>query len=325
MIKVGIVGSEGYAVGELYSLLIHHPDVKLEIIYSPSRQGMCVQEVFNDLHGMRSLTFSADPDFDGLDVLFLCIASGSSKAFLEGHPIPDSVKIIDFSREHRHTDQADDAYVYGLPEAYRRDLTQTTRAAVPGSFAIAVETPLIPLAKHMLLNSELHAYSVAGKTETFSRSKPDKGLDYDVIFDTFQVNQPLGHSHVSEIKTTLADLQKSFKQEVNLIPLRGGFNRGLYTTTYMDTSLELGQIREIYENYFEDHSFVRLVDRYPDVRDATNTNNVLIHLSKHQNKLLIVSTMDNLMKGAAGNAVHIMNLMCSLVETTGLQIKPSVF
>ncbi len=325
MIKVGIVGSEGYCVGELYSLLIHHPDVRLEMIYSPERDGMKVQEVFNDLHGLRSLCFTSEPDFDGLDVLFLCLASGGSEAFLSTHRLPEGVKVIDFTREHRHLNENGHHYVYGLPEAYRRDLTQATRAAVPGSFAIAVETPLVPLAKHMLLNSEIHAYSVAGKTESFSRSKPEKGLSYDVIFDTFQVNQPLGHSHVSEIKTTLADLQKSFRQEVNLIPLRGGFNRGLYTTTYMETPVELKQIREIYESYFEDHSFVRIVEDYPDVRDAINTNNVLIHLSKHHGKLLIVSTMDNLMKGAAGNAIHIMNLMCSLVETTGLQIKPTVF
>lgn len=325
MIKVGIVGSEGYAVGELYSLLIHHPDVQLDMLYSPSRAGMPVQEIFKDLHDLRSLTFTDEADFTGLDVLFLCLASGASEAFLEQHHIPDGLKIIDFSREHRHPEQNEHHYIYGLPEAYRRQLTETDRAAVPGSFAIAVETPLIPLAKHMLLNSELHAYSVAGKTEPFARPKANKGLSYDVIFDTFQVNQPLGHSHIEEIKATLTDLQKSFKQELNLIPLLGSFNRGLYTTTYMDTPMELEQVREIYEHYFEDHSFVRIVDDYPDVRDAINTNNVLIHLSKHANKLLIVSTMDNLMKGAAGNAIHIMNLMCSLVETTGLQIKPSVF
>lgn len=328
MIRVGIVGSDGYAVGELYHLLIQHPDVKLELVYSPRRKGLRVSDIFNALHNQKSLTFTDEAEFGHLDLLFICLPSGRSEAFLKEHDLPAHLKIIDFSREHRHHHTSDDSsqgFVYGLPEAYRRDITRSTKVALPGSFAMAVELPLIPLAKHMLLNSELHVSSIAGKTESFARPHPDQGLSYDVLFDAFQVTQPFGHSHEHEIRETLRDLQKSFKQEISMIPLKGSFNRGLYTTIYMDSPFDLSMIRQLYESYFEDHSFVRLVDEYPDVRDTINTNAVTIHLSKHRGKLLITSAMDNLMKGAAGNAIHNMNLMCALVETTGLKIKASIF
>lgn len=325
MINVGIVGSEGYVVGELYSLLIHHPDVDLRMIYAPMRKGMEVSELFNDLHSLRSLTFTNEADFEDLDLLFICLPSGLSRTFMNEHALPPRLKVIDFSQEHRHTSGDSEVYVYGFPEAYRRAIINATRVAVPGSYAIAVETPLVPLAKNLMLNSDLHVNAVAGKTEAFARPDRERGLTYDVIFDIFQVNKPFGHHHQEEIRTTLQGIQKSFDREVNLIPMRGGFNRGIYTSVYMNNSIELAVLREMYEEYFADHSFVRIVDNYPDVRDTLNTNCIQIHLSKHNDKLLIVSTMDNLLKGAAGNAVHIMNLMFDLVETTGLQMKPSIF
>lgn len=326
MINVGIVGSEGYVVGELYSLLIYHPDVNLRMIYAPMRKGIEVAELFNDLHSVRSLTFTDEANFEDLDLLFICLPSGLSRTFMNEHTLPDHLKVIDFSQEHRHNvTEGSSAYVYGLPEAYRRGIIDATRVAVPGSYAIAVETPLIPMAKHLMLNSDLHINSVAGKTESFARPDKERSLTYDVIFDIFQVNKPFYHHHQEEILLTLQDLQKSFNQEVNLIPMRGGFNRGIYTTTYMNSGVDLAVLRELYEEYFESHSFVRIVDHAPDVRDTLNTNCIQIHLSKHNDKLLITSTMDNLLKGAAGNAVHIMNLMFDLVETTGLQIKPAIF
>lgn len=325
MFKVGIVGSEGYTVGELYNLLINHPDVHLEMIYAPQRKGMSVGEVFHDLSGMRAMTFSDELRLEDLDVLFLCEHSAASQGFMNEHQIPEGLRVIDFSQAFRHTPLEEDGFIYGCCEANRKQLNHAMRASVPGSFATAIQTPLIPLAKHLLLNSTLHVSSVSGKTEPFARPKPDSGLSYEMLFDNFHVHKPMEHHHVAEIERTLQEIQSSFEEEIVLIPLRGNFTRGLYTTTYMRTPVGLAELQEIYSAYFEDHSFIKLVDQYPDVRDTVNTNEMHIHLSKHGDRLLIVSTCDNLMKGAAGNAIHIMNLMLGLVETCGLNVKPTIF
>ena len=323
MIQVGIVGSEGYAVGELYSLLAGHPDVVLAKVYAPSRRGLRVSELYNDLRDYKSLTFSDDDDFSGLDLLFICLPTGQSERFQKEVRLPSDLKLIDFAHEHRLA--KDQGYVYGLPEAYTPEIAAASKVSVPGSLAMAIELPLIPLARNLVLNHPLHINTVAGKTEGFARPTPDTRLSYEVIFDNFHVFQPFSHAHEEEIRTVLSDLQRSFKQELNLIPMRGNFNRGIYTTTYLNTHIELSVIRGMYEEYFEDKPFIKIVDEYPDVRDTVNTNALLIHLSKHGERLLVTSTMDNLMKGAAGNAVQIMNIMFGLVETTGLQVKPSVF
>lgn len=325
MYKVGIIGSEGYIVGELYNLLINHPDVHVEMIYAPSRVGMSVAEVFNDLSSLRTLHFTDELNLEGLDVLFLTLQSADSRHFLTANKIPEGLKIIDFSQEYRHTDVNETGFEYGLPEGNRRALTRATRASVPGAFATAIQVPLIPLAKNLLLNSDIHINSVAGKTEALARPLLDRGITYDMLFDNFHVHKPLEHHHVGEVRKTLQRFQNSFDSEIVMIPMRGNYTRGIYTTMYFEMPLEIEAIREIYEAEYSDHSFVHIVDEYPDVRDTVNTNDVHIHLSKHGNRLLIVSTLDNLMKGGAGNAIHIMNLMLGLVETTGLNIKPSVF
>lgn len=325
-IKVGIVGSEGYVVRELYHLLKQHPDVRLTLCYAPSKAGQSVNDIFLDHFSERELFFTDEADFGELDLLFLCQQSGLSRDFLTRHNIPDDLNIIDFSKEFRHADPDETGFVYGLPEVNRRALTQTKRATVPGSFAMATEIPLIPLAKHLLLNNSVHSFSVAGKTEVFSRPEPTRAaITYDMLFDSFQAHMPLHHPHAEEVRTTLRKVQSSFDADINMVPIRGAFNRGMYTTTYMKTRVDVEQIRALYKEYFHDHSFIRIVDRYPDVRDTINTNAMNIHLSEHEGRLLIVSSMDNLMKGGAGTAVHIMNLMFGLVETTGLSVKPSLF
>lgn len=325
MYKVGIVGSEGYAVGELYNLIIQHPDVRLEMIYAPNRKGTSVSELFHDLSNLRSLSFTDEPMLEDLDVLFLCLQSAASRYFLETHIIPKDLKVIDFSQEYRHTDLEENGFIYGCCEANQKELVFANRASVPGSFATAIQVPLIPLAKHLLLNSPIHVYSVSGKTEAFARPTPESGISYEMLFDNFHVHRPLEHHHVAEVKRTLKNIQSSFDEEIILIPMRGNYTRGLYTTTYLDCPLDINTIIEMYQDYFEGHSFVRLVDGYPDVRDTVNTNEIHIHLSKHGNRLLIVSTCDNLLKGAAGNAIQIMNLMLGLVESVGLNVKPTVF
>lgn len=322
MINVGIVGSEGYTVAELYSLVIQHPDVDLKMIYSPWRTGMNVSELYHDLHSMRTLRFTDQPDFEGLDVLFICLPSGMSRTFMEKQTLPEGIRIIDFGHEHRHNSEADKTFVYGLVEAYMDQIVDAQYVSVPGSFAEAVELPLLPLARKGLLRSDLHIHCVSGKTQAFARPEKDKGLSYEAIFDQLHVYSPFSHHQQDEIHRTLSDLQPGgFEQKINMIPMRGGFNRGMYSTIYMDSDLTIEDAEDLYQQYFGPSAFVYMTDEYPDVRDTQSTNNALIHLKKLDDKLLIVSSMDNLMKGAAGTAIHIMNVMFHLVETTGLELK----
>ncbi len=326
MLNVGIVGSEGYAVGELFSLLINHPDVILRKVYAPGRAGTMVNDIHPGLFGERCMEFSGDANFDELDILFICLQTGASRAFLSTHELPEYLKIIDFSLEHRLPQEGvDRGFVYGLPECYRRLICNSTKVAVPGCFASSIAVALIPLAKHLLLNTEIHIHSVAGKTEAAARPQAGAPLSYNMLFEDFSIYRPFTHPQIDEVHNTLNDIQKSFQQQMNFIPMRGNFARGIYTSIYLDCSVDIETIKEMYREYYEDHSFVHIVDKYPDVRDIANTNNCLIHLSKHNGKLLIVSTLDNLMKGAAGTAIHIMNLMAGLVETTGLRLKSSSY
>ena len=326
MFNVGIVGSEGYAVGELFSLLINHPDVTLRRVYAPGRVGTVVNDVHPGLFGERRMEFTDEAKFDDLDVLFICLQTGASRAFLNTHKLPDNLKVIDFSLEHRlPTEGIDGGFVYGLPESYRRRICNADRVAVPGCFASSIAIGLIPLAKHLLLNNEIHIHSVAGKTEAAARPREGSPLSYNMLFDDFSIYRPFVHPQIDEVRNTLCDIQKSFQQRLNFIPMRANYARGIYTSIYTECSVDLHTIREMYEEYYDDHSFIHIVDKYPDVRDIANTNNCLLHLSKHEGKLLIVSTLDNLLKGAAGTAIHIMNLMTGLVETTGLRVKSSSF
>lgn len=326
MYNVGIVGSEGYAVGELFSLLINHPDVILRRVYAPSREGTLVNDVHPGLFGERRMEFTGEAKFDDLDVLFICLQTGASRRFLSTHHLPEGLRIIDFSLEHRlPTEGEDGGFLYGLSEAYRRRICSAERVVVPGCFASSITIGLLPLAKHLLLNSEIHIHSVAGKTEAAARPREGVPLSYNMLFDDYSIYRPFAHPQIDEVRNTLCDVQKSFGQVLNFIPTRANFARGIYTSMYTECNVDLETIKGLYREYYDDHSFVHLVDKYPDVKDISNTNNCLLHLSKHGEKLLIISTLDNLLKGAAGTAIHIMNLMLGLVETTGLRVKSSSF
>ena len=323
MLKVGIVGSEGYALGELVSLLINHPDVSLERVYAPNRAGLRVSDLHPGLFGERPILFSAESKFDDLDVLFLCVPSGDADAFLSKHPLPESLKVIDFTVDHRSVEEG--RFVYGLAECYRRRITEANRVSVPGCFALSIELALLPLAKHLMLNSEIHVHSVSGRTETVARPRTTAPLTYDTFFDNFSVYKPFEHPQLSEVSAVLKDVQRSFDQPISFVPMRGNFNRGIYTTLYTRSTVDQETLEEMYRDYYADHSFVHIVPNYPDVRDPVNTNHALINLSKHGDRLLVVCALDNLMKGAAGTAVHLMNLMTGLVENTGLRIKSSAY
>lgn len=322
MIKIGIIGGAGYTAGELIRLLINHPDTEIVFIHSSSNAGNRITDVHAGLFGETDLVFTSELPLDSIDLLFFCTAHGDTKKFIDSHEIPDQVKIIDLSTDYRIKSEAHD-FIYGLPELNRRAICKSHYVANPGCFATCIQLGILPLAKHLMLNSELHVHAITGSTG--AGVKPSPTTHFSWRNDNISIYKPFTHQHLGEITQSLVQLQNSFQSEINFIPVRGNFSRGIYATTYLDCKIELTEIEKIYEDYYEDHSFTFLTNKNPDLKQVVNTNKCLIHLEKIGNKLLIISMIDNLLKGASGQAVHNMNLLFNLEETVGLHLKPSAF
>lgn len=323
MIKVGIIGGAGYTAGELIRLLVHHPDVEIAWVNSSSNAGNSVAAVHQGLIGDTSLKFIPDTPLDDIDVLFCCTPHGESRRFMESHQVPDELRIIDLSMDYRIADGTHD-FVYGLPEMNRRTLVHGTKhVANPGCFATCIQLALLPLAKNLLLNSDIHVSAITGSTG--AGVKPGATTHYSWRNDNVSIYKPFKHQHLAEIRQSLTQLQHSFKAELDFIPMRGCFARGILATAYLDCPVELDELRRLYDEFYDDHNFTFVVDKMPDLKDVVNTNKCLLHLIKEGDKLLIVSVIDNLVKGASGQAVHNMNLLFGLHEKTGLMLKPSAF
>lgn len=322
MIKVGIIGGAGYTAGELIRLLLNHPDVEIVFVNSTSNAGNLLTDVHGGLYGETSMRFTGELPLNSIDVLFFCTAHGDTRKFMESHSVPEGVKIIDLSMDYRLASPEHD-FIYGLPELNRRRICKSTHVANPGCFATCIQLGVLPLAKHLMLNSELHVNAITGSTG--AGVKPSPTSHFSWRNDNISIYKPFTHQHLAEIRQSLSQLQNSFNSAINFIPVRGNFARGIFATTYIDCKIELDEIRRIYEEYYDDHSFTFVVDKNPDMKQVVNTNKCLIHLEKHDNKLLIISMIDNLLKGASGQAVHNMNLLFGLEETTGLRLKPGGF
>ena len=323
MIKAGIIGGAGYTAGELTRLLVNHPDVEIAWINSNSNAGNRVDSVHQGLIGETDLVFTSETDLDAIDVLFCCTPHGDTRRFIEAHPIPEDLRIIDLSTDYRIQDGTHD-FVYGLPELNRRVIVNGAKhVANPGCFATCIQLALLPLAKNLLLNSDVHVHAITGSTG--AGVKPGTTTHFSWRNDNLSIYKPFKHQHLAEIRQSLAQLQNSFHSEINFIPVRGCFSRGIFATAYLDCPIELGILRELYDKYYSDHSFTFVTDKMPDLKDVVNTNKCLLHLIKVDGKLLIVSVIDNLLKGASGQAVHNMNLLFGLHERVGLQLKPSAF
>lgn len=321
MINAGILGGDGFAAGELIRLLINHPDVELSKVQSRLHAGKLITEVHQGMEGETYLRFTDDDSLDELDVVFCCYPHGTTSRLLAEREFPEGLKVIDLSRDFRIEDESHD-YVYGLPELNRKRLVRgATKVANPGAFATAIELALLPLAKNLLLNSPIHVTAITG----FSGSAVEKSSPNQLAWhrDNVSIYHPLAHQHLSEIEQTLRTLQSSFNSEINFIPMRGSFARGMLATIYLDMPVSVDQLRNLYEDYYADHSFTFIVDRRPDLKDVVNTNKCLIHLEKIGNRLLITTVIDNILKGAAGQAVHNMNLIFGLHERVGLALKSS--
>lgn len=324
MIKVGIIGGAGYTAGELIRLLLNHPDVELKWVHSTSNAGNPVSGVHQGLVGEMALYFTNETPLDAVDVIFLCTPHGESRKFLELHKdnIPDDLRIIDLSQDFRIADDTHD-FIYGLPELNRKYIIRGKHVANPGCFATAIQLALLPLARNLLLNSDIHVNAITGSTG--AGVKPSATSHYSWRNDNVSIYKPFTHQHLAEIYQTLHGMQASFNSKVNFIPVRGCFSRGIFATLYMDCPVELSEIKKLYNEYYDDHNFTFVSDRMPDLKDVVNTNKCLLYLTKEDGKLLIVSVIDNLLKGASGQAVHNMNLLFGLHERVGLQLKASAF
>jgi N-acetyl-gamma-glutamyl-phosphate reductase len=323
MIKAGIIGGAGYTAGELIRLLLNHPDVELRWINSGSNAGNRVDSVHQGLIGETDLVFTSETPFDDIDVLFMCTPHGFSRPFIESHDLPEALHIIDLSADYRIEDGTHD-FVYGLPELNRRRIVHDCKhIANPGCFATAIQLALLPLAKNLLLNSDIHVNAVTGSTG--AGVKPGTTTHYSWRNDNVSIYKPFRHQHLAEIRQSLSQLQTSFKSEIDFIPMRGCFARGILTTAYLDSPVEIDVVKKLYEDYYADHRFTFVTDKQPDLKDVVNTNKCILHVEKIDDKLLITSVIDNLLKGASGTAVHNMNLMFGLHERTGLMLKPSAF
>ena len=323
MIKAGIIGGAGYTAGELLRLLLNHPDVDIKWVNSSSNAGNKVANVHQGLIGETDLVFTDQTPWEEIDVLFCCTPHGETRKFMESHEVPQELRIIDLSTDYRIEDGSHE-FVYGLPELNRKRIVRgATRVANPGCFATAIQLALLPLAKNLMLNSDIHVTAITGSTG--AGVKPSATSHFSWRNDNVSIYKPFKHQHLAEIKQSLKSLQNSFDADINFIPVRGCFSRGIMAIVYMDCPIELDEIKKLYEEYYEDHNFTFVTDKAPDLKDVVNTNKCILHLEKVDGKLLITSVIDNLVKGASGQAVHNMNLLFGLQERVGLRLKPSAY
>lgn len=320
MIKVGIVGGAGYTAGELLRILLNHPEVEITFVNSTSNAGNKLYDVHEGLFGETEMVFTNLFPFDEIDALFICSGHGESTKFLAEHNIPENVKIIDLAQDFR---DESNGFVYGLPELNRERIKKANKVANPGCFATGIQLGLLPLAANGLLKGEVHVNGITGSTG--AGVKPGPTSHFSWRNNNISVYKAFTHQHLKEIRQSLVQLQSDFDKEINFIPVRGNFSRGIFVSTYIDCDLELSELRKIYADFFSDAAFTFMTEANPDLKQVVNTNKVIIQINKHGNKLLILTVIDNLLKGASGQAVQNMNLMFGLEETCGLKLKSVAF
>jgi len=325
MIQVGIVGAAGYTGGELLRILVNHPQAVISWAHSKSQAGKPVYATHTDLIGDTDLTFSGEDiatllQIEGLNVIFLCSGHNESKKFLSEYSVPASVKIIDLSTDFR--DQSN-GFVYGLPELQRETIKTATKIANPGCFATSIELALLPLAAAGLLTDDIHVSAITGSTGAGQSLSATTHFSWRN--NNISIYKAFTHQHLKEIKMSLASLQTNFGQEVNFIPYRGDFTRGIMANVYTRFTGSLEEAVALYQSYYQSHPFTHVTTQDIDLKQVVNTNKCLIQLQKHGNNLLITSEIDNLTKGASGQAVQNMNLLFGLAEDAGLRLKAPSF
>lgn len=318
-IKVAIEGAAGYTAGELMRILLFHPTAELKYVNSQSHAGKPVHTVHKDLLGETELVFSKI-NYDDTDVVFLCKGHGQSVLFMEQTSLPERVKVIDLS-----TDFRDESYgfVYGLPEMQREKIRNAACIANPGCFATSIELALLPLAAAGLLKNEIHVTSITGSTG--AGQSPTDTTHFSWRNNNVSVYKPFRHQHLKEIGMCITKLQPGFDQSLNLIPVRGNFSRGILSSCYTDCDISQEEIEKLYTGFYKGHPFTILSQANPDLKQVVNTNKCILYVERFENKLYILSLIDNLLKGASGQAVQNMNLMFGLAEDAGLHLKSTGF
>lgn len=325
-ISIGIVGGAGYTAGELLRILLFHPNADIKFIYSTSHAGQPVTYVHTDLEGNTDMLFSGE--IAPVDVVFLCLGHGVSREFLANNPFGKQTKVIDLGNDFRLEGTFEDkgfirSFTYGLPELQKDSIKNADNIANPGCFATAIQLSLLPLAANGLLNNELHINATTGSTGA-GRS-PSATTHFSYRNSNLSTYKVFSHQHLGEIKKTLLGLKGSELPEISFVPQRGDFARGIFSTIYTHCDISEADAVELYRSYYKDHPFTHVADREISMKDAVNTNKCLLNVKKYGSKLLVTAAIDNLLKGASGQAVQNMNLMFGLDETCGLQLKSSGF
>lgn len=321
-INVGIVGGAGYTGGELIRLLLHHPNTSITWVHSRSQAGQPVTSIHQDLLGETTLSFTDQADLAAVQAIFLCMGHGQSGKFLAEHKLPLGLKVIDLSRDFRLAAPGND-FVYGLPELQKARIASTDFVANCGCFATAIQLALLPLAKAQALQGEVHVHAITGATG--AGQQPRSTTHFSWRNNNLSIYKAFTHQHLDEINQSLRQLQPEGEFTINFLPLRGDFPRGIFASVYLRTSMDVETARAWYADYYEPHPFVVISAENPHLKMVVNTNKCVLHLQEHEGKLLIISAIDNLLKGAAGQAVQNMNLLFQLPETTGLHLKALVF
>ena len=320
-IKVGILGAAGYTGGELIRLLLNHPQAEIVFANSESNAGNLVSDVHQGLIGDTDLRFTGDYPFEKVDVLFFCFGHGKSQAFISEHTIPETVKIIDLAQDFRIAGNHD--YVYGLPEINKAQIVQARHIANPGCFATAIQVALLPAAYLNLLKEDVSVNAITGSTG--AGQKPSPTTHFSWRADNISIYKPFQHQHIAEIRQSLRQVQGYLTADIDFIPYRGPFSRGIFCTAVIRTPAPLDDVILAYKDFYHDAAFTHYSDQPIDLKQVVNTNKAVVHVEKYGDKLLVTSAIDNLLKGAVGQAVQNMNLMFGIDETAGLTLKASAF
>jgi N-acetyl-gamma-glutamyl-phosphate reductase len=324
-IRAGIVGGAGYTGGEMLRILVNHLNVEIAFVHSNSNAGNYVHDVHSDLLGDTDLKFASELSND-VDVLFLCVGHGDARKFLDANPIPDKIKIIDLSQDFRLASNSKHnakSFVYGLPELNREEIKAAQNIANPGCFATCLQLGLLPLASKGLLNGEVHITATTGSTG--AGQSPSVTTHFTWRNDNLSVYKAFDHQHLKEIGQSIKQLQPGFDKAINFIPYRGDYTRGIIASMYVDSDLSAEEALALFQECYDGHPFTHVTKKNIDLKQIVNTNKCLLQVEKHGNKLFIVSILDNLLKGASGQAVQNMNLLFGLNEDAGLRLKATAF
>ena len=318
MIKVGVIGAGGYTGGELLRLLAFHPKVVIAFAQSNSQAGKAVATVHDDLFQLKDLYFLSNPPLLA-DVIFLCMGHGKSSIFMKENVIPNGVKCIDLGNDFR----LDSSFIYGLPELNHENIRTAERIANPGCFASAIQLALLPFAENHLLNNSIHIHAITGSTGAGQALSDTTHFSWRS--SNISVYKAFDHQHIPEIVRSLKQLQPDFNQDLHFIPMRGDFTRGILASIYFESDVSQADLDDLFSSYYKNQPFTKVTDLNPHLKMVVNTNNCVVQVKKQGKCVHIISVLDNLLKGASGQAVQNMNLMFGYSENEGLNLKSTAF